>query len=61
MTKEQIIATIIIIGVLIAMFITFFLLNRKTPRPEGCEDLDAECETCPITTCLKNSSNKEEF
>lgn len=60
MTKEQIIATIIIIGVLIAMFITFFLLNRKTPRPEGCEDLDAECETCPITTCLKNSSKKEE-
>ena len=60
MTKEQIIATIIIIGVLIAMFITFFLLNRKTPRPEGCEDLDAESETCPITTCLKNSSKKEE-
>ena len=59
MTKEQIIATIIIIGVLIAMFITFFLLNRKTPRPEGCEDLDAECETCPIKSCLKNTSEKE--
>ena len=60
MTPEQFFATVIIIGLLIAMFITFFLLNRKTPRPEGCEDLDAECETCPITTCLKNSSKKEE-
>ena len=60
MTTEQFFATVLIIGVLIAMFITFFLLNKKTPRPEGCEDLDAECETCPITTCLKNSSKKEE-
>ena len=60
MTPEQFFATVIIIGLLIAMFITFFLLNRKTPKPKGCEDLDAECETCPITTCLKNSSKKEE-
>lgn len=60
MTPEQFFATVLIIGILIAMFITFFLLNKKTPRPEGCEDLDAECETCPITTCLKNSSKKEE-
>ena len=60
MTPEQIIATIVIVGVLIAMFIVCFLLNRKTPKPKGCENLEAECETCPITTCLKNSSNKEE-
>ena len=51
MTPEQIIATVVIIGLLIAMFITCFLLNRKTPKPKGCEDLEAECETCPITTC----------
>ena len=60
MTTEQIIATIVIVGVLIAMFIVCFLLNRKTPKPKGCENLEAECETCPITTCLKNSSQKEE-
>ena len=60
MTPEQIIATIVIVGVLIAMFIVCFLLNRKTPKPKGCENLEAECETCTITTCLKNSSKKEE-
>lgn len=60
MTTEQIIAMVLIIGGLIAIFIVCFLLNRKTPKPEGCEDLEAQCETCPITTCLKNSSKKEE-
>ena len=60
MEKEQIIAATIILVVLVAMFIVCFLLNKKTPKPEGCEDLEAECETCPITTCLKNSSEKEE-
>ena len=60
MTPEQITATVLIVGILIVLFITCFLLNRKTPKPEGCEDLEAECETCPITTCLKNTSKKEE-
>lgn len=60
MEPEQIIATVIILGILVAMFIVCFMINKKTPKPEGCEDLEAECETCPITTCLKNSSQKEE-
>ena len=60
MEKEQIIAMVIILGSLIAIFLFCFLTNRKIPKPKGCEDLEAECETCPITTCLKNSSNKEE-
>ena len=60
MEKEQIIATIVIIGTLIVLFVVCFLLNKKTPKPDGCEDLEAECETCPITTCLNNSSKREE-
>ena len=60
MTPEQIIATVIIVVTLIVTFIVCFMLNRKTPKPEGCEDLEGECETCPITTCLKNTSKKEE-
>ena len=58
MGSEQIIAMVLVIGALIALFIVCFLLNKKTPKPEGCEDLDAECETCPVTTCLKNNSKK---
>lgn len=59
MTPQQIVATVVIIGVLILLFIVGFLLNRKTPKPEGCEDLEAECSTCPVKTCLKNTSEKE--
>ena len=51
---------IVIIVVLVVLFIGTYVLNKRTPKPEGCEDLEAECETCPITTCLKNTSKKEE-
>ena len=60
MTKEQIIATVIIVGLLIAMFITCFLLNKKTPKPEGCENIDENCEGCQITSCSHRIENKEE-
>ena len=59
MTPEQLIGTIIVLGLLIGAFLACFLLNRKTPKPKGCEDLEAECETCPIKSCLKNTSDKE--
>lgn len=49
----------IVLGVMIGIFLLVFLLNKKTPVPEGCEDLEAECATCPVKTCLKNT-NKEE-
>ena len=59
MTQEQIIGTIVVLVIMISLFIISFLMNKKTPRPEGCEDLDSECGNCPVTTCLKNTSNKE--
>ena len=60
MDSEQIIAMVLVIGALIALFIICFLLNKKTPKPEGCEDLEAGCETCTNTACLKHDSQKEE-
>ena len=60
MTDQQFVATIISVGLLIVMFIVCFLLNKKTPKPKVCEDLEADCETCPVTTCLKNNSKKED-
>lgn len=59
MSKEQIIGTIVILVIMIGLFLVCFIANRKTPKPEGCEDLEAECETCPIKSCLKNTSEKE--
>ena len=58
--KLELILAILVIVLVIAIFIISYVLNKKTPIPEGCEDLDAECETCPVTTCLKNNSKKEE-
>ena len=60
MTQEQIIAMIVVVGLLIVIFVVSFMLNKNTPKPEGCEDLEAECETCSNTACLKNNSQKEE-
>lgn len=51
---------IIIVMVLIVLFVLSYVLNKNTPKPEGCEKLDAACKTCPITSCLKNSKDKEE-
>lgn len=59
METEQIIGTIVVLVVMIGLFVICFLANRKIPKPKGCEDLEAECENCPITTCLKNTSEKE--
>ena len=59
MELEQIIGTIAILAIMITLFIVCFMANKKTPKPEGCEDLEAECENCPVTECLKNTSKKE--
>lgn len=59
MNIEQIIGSVLVLGILITLFLVCFLTNKKTPKPEGCEDLEAECENCPVTECLKNTKKKE--
>lgn len=50
----------IIMILLIGAFVGSYLLNKKTPKPEGCENLDENCEGCQITSCLNRKENKEE-
>lgn len=48
------IIAIIIIAVLAATFIISFVINRKTPVPEGCENLkitEEGCANCQIEEC----------
>ena len=57
--------TSIILGALfmilmIGAFIGSYLLNKKTPKPEGCENLEESCEGCQITSCSHYKEKKEE-
>ena len=45
---------------LIGVFIFTYLLNKKTPKPEGCENLEENCEGCQIASCPIRKEMKEE-
>ena len=47
--------------VLIGLFIISYLLNKKTPKPEGCVVQEEECKVCGVSSCSRNPNyNKEE-
>ena len=48
------IIAIVIIAALVALFIVTFDINRKTPVPEGCENIkitEEGCANCQIEEC----------
>lgn len=47
-----------IVVVLITMFFGAYLLNRRTPRPDGCEINEENCKGCTNPLCNINK-NKE--
>lgn len=48
----------LVVAVLVIIYIGMFLLNKRTKKPEGCEDATS-CSGCSTTSCALNS-NKEE-
>ena len=40
-------------------FIGTYILNKRTPKPEGCEDIGSECEGCQITSCSHYKEKEE--
>ncbi|MBR3167524.1 MAG: hypothetical protein IKF18_02410 [Erysipelotrichaceae bacterium] len=40
--------------VLVTVYCVFYVLNHRTKRPQGCEDLRQECESCHIVSCPAN-------
>lgn len=50
---------IIWMAVLIAVFVLTYVLNRNTPRPEGCEEM-SECSGCANVACSHHSAHKME-
>lgn len=56
---ESLWALLVLVG-LIGIFIASYLLNKNTKKPEGCENLKAECGSCPIHTCVNSSKAQME-
>ena len=50
----------VIMTLLIGAFIGSYLLNKNTPKPEGCENIDENCVGCQVTSCLNRKEKKEE-
>ena len=49
-----------IVCCLIGVYVLGLTLNKKTPVPEGCENLKPDCDACGIQTCMVRSKNKGE-
>ncbi len=43
---EYLIPAIIVIGIIVLLFFITYIANKKTPIPEGCEDVMINDETC---------------
>ncbi len=58
-TTSIILAALIII-LLVLAFVGSYILNKRTPKPEGCENLDENCDGCQVVTCSNRKEKKEE-
>lgn len=48
---------ILFFGSLVGIYIFLYLMNKKTPLPEGCENLRADCEGCHDVACMNNPAH----
>ena len=44
--------------ILVGIFIGTYILNKRTPKPEGCKSLDEDCKICGVTSCSHHPQNK---
>lgn len=59
MDITRILLAILFFGVLVGIYIFLFLKNRKTPKPEGCEDLRPDCGGCQDLSCPNNPNKTQ--
>ncbi len=46
--------SIILIAFFVVVFIVSFVINRRTPKPKGCEDImisEENCSACHVESC----------
>ncbi|HNY75076.1 MAG: hypothetical protein EOM79_00885 [Epsilonproteobacteria bacterium] len=52
---------IAVLAVLVGLFILGYLLNKKVPRPEGCDlEKTDQCSQCAISTCRLNQNHDKD-
>lgn len=54
----QLLLAVVFFGALVGIYIVLYLLNKKTPKPPGCEDLHAGCNGCADVMCLNNPAHE---
>lgn len=50
-------AAVLFFAGLAGIYALLYYFNHKTPVPEGCEDLKAECKGCHDTSCMNNPAH----
>lgn len=53
----KIVLSILFFALLVTIYIVLYLMNKKTPLPEGCENLKADCEGCKDYACTNNPAH----
>ena len=53
----KIVLAILFFARLVTSYIVLYLMNKKTPLPEGCENLKADCEGCKDYACTNNPAH----
>lgn len=53
----KIVLAILFFALLVTIYIVLYLMNKKTPLPEGCENLKVDCEGCKDYACTNNPAH----
>ena len=56
----KIIVALILFVILTGIFILTYVLNKKVPKPEGCEEIDESCLNCSNSLCKHNPQKQKE-
>lgn len=55
----QAIGLILVLGGLGSVYALLYYMNKNTPKPEGCEEIESSCSGCHITSCGHHPSQNE--
>lgn len=59
MDVQNVILAAVVFGILVGINIVLFYMNKNTPKPEGCEDIKADCEGCQDWSCVNHPKHSE--